>query len=271
MALDLERARDYVATHGSDMEKARLAVLLGKPAEPPQAFLDLQQDDGGFPYDWIAGAPRSLQHTATSLRWLHDLGLDDHAVTAKAVAFLVNAQKSRGIWRESDDLRRYDLPLWMDPDATAADVYTTASCASALVPFPEGSLALDRAQAWLQSQQGRDGLLQGFKLHASAYAVPVFSETLGIEGRGIRRLVGGLGNVLRSDWAASTLVLLLRQMFDAGYGLRTEVVARAWTMLQAAQLADGSFAEEDEDTGSSAVTLDVMFVAHQLGYEIAPA
>lgn len=269
MAVNLERARNFVATHGTLVEQARLAVLLGKEPEPPGTLTDLQHANGGLPYDWEAGAPVSLQHTALTLQWLRDLELTNDTAATKAVTFLLKAQKGRGLWRESDELRRYDLPLWMDPDASAADVYTTALCANALVPYPHASLVLDRAQAWLQTQQARDGLLQGFKLHASALAIPVFTETVGPESRATRRLVAGLGGSLGPDWAASTIVLVLRQMLDAGYGLRTELVARAWTILQTSQLQDGSFRSEDENIRSTAVTLDVLYIAHQLGYEVA--
>ena len=269
MAVNLERARSFVAAHGTPVERARLARLLGNSPEPPTVLLGLQHADGGFPYDWEAGAPVSLQHTATTLQWLRDLELTNEPAATRAATLLLKAQKGRGLWRESDELRRYDLPLWMEPDDSAADVYTTALCANALVPYPQASLVLDRAQAWLQTQQARDGLLQGFKLHASVLAIPVFPETVSTESRATRRLVAGLGGSLGPDWPASTMVLLLRHMLDAGYGLRTEVVARAWTMLQPAQMEDGSFANEDENIGSAAVTLDVLFIAHQLGYEVA--
>jgi hypothetical protein len=268
MTLNLAQARRYVVAHGTPIEQARLAALEGNAVEPPASLLAAQQPSGGFAYEWMADAPPSLNHTALALGWLRDMGHGDGDMSAKGVAFLIAAQGKRGIWRESAELLRYDLPLWMDPDATAADVYTTALCSSALVPYPEASLVVDRAVAWLQTQQGRDGLLQGFKLHASALAVPAFTEILGGDARATRRLVSGLGDALDKQWAAATVVLLLRRMLDAGYGLRTGVVARAWSMLPTLQLADGSFADEEEDTGSSAVTLDVLYLAHQLGYEI---
>ena len=268
MALDFAQARQFVAAHGTTIERARLAVLVGEPTAAPSAFLALQRSDGAFPYDWTAGAPPSLNHTATALHRLRDLGLGDSPPTRAAVTFLVNAQSKRGIWRESKELLRFALPAWMDPESTAADIYTTALCANAVTPYDDGALAIDRATAWLQTQQARDGLLNGFKVTASAYAVPVFAELLGAEGRATRRLVGGIGNVLRPDWSASALALLLRQLFDAGYGLRTEVVARAWTALQNAQQADGSFVDEDDEASPSAVTLEVLVVAHQLGYDI---
>src|SRR3712207_8336895 len=52
------------------------------------------------------------------------------------------------------------------PYTTLFRSYTTALCGATLIAGGEGDVAADRAVVWLQTQQGRDGLLHGFKLHA---------------------------------------------------------------------------------------------------------
>jgi len=265
--MDLERARLFVAQHGTPIERARLHALLDNVAahEAPPELAALQNPDGGFPFELRTGNPSALYHTAQALDWLRDLGQHGSETARGAYAFIRSRQRRRGLWRESDELRRFELPLWMDPESAAGDIYTTALCGAAVIPSGEGDLAADRAIAWLQTQQGRDGLLQGFKVHASSLAVPVFAHSLGQEARATRRLVGGLGSALGPEWTPPMLANLLRRLLDGGYGPRTQVVARAWEMLQGMQEDDGSFSPGDEPESATAATLLVIGVARQFG------
>lgn len=265
--MDLERARSYVMEYGSSLERARLHSLLDGAAGDvvPPEIAALQNPDGGFPFELQTGNPSSLYHTAHMLDSLHDLRQHDSAIAAGAYAFVLSRQKRRGIWRESDELRRFELPLWMDPESAAGDVYTTALCGATVVTSGEADLAIDRAIVWLQTQQGRDGLLHGFKLHASSLAVSLFAHGLGQEARPTRRLVAGLGAALGPEWTPPMLANLLRRMLDAGYGLRTQLVTRAWEMLQGLQADDGSFPTGDEPESRVATTLLVLDVGRRIG------
>jgi hypothetical protein len=178
--------------------------------------------------------------------------------------FIEQRQTARGIWRESADLQRFNPPLWMDPDSTAADVYTTAICANTLAVLGGDELAVDQAVAWLQTQQARDGLLAGFKAHSSWLALPAFTTIYGPETRTTRRLVAGLGSILDDGWPASMLAWLLQCALDAGYTRRTELVDRAWQQLERAQQPDGSFTV-DEGDDSIHITLQALDVARRIG------
>ena len=266
MRMDLQRARAFVETHGTPIERARLHALLGGgQATLPPELAGLQNPDGGFPYGLQIGRPSTLNHTALALGWLVDLGQAEGQVARGAYAFLHSRQTLGGIWRESQDLPQDDLPLWMDPESAVADVYTTALCAATLLDDEQAELALHRAVGWLQTQQGRDGLLHGFRLHASWLAAPVFAQILGDEARPTRRLIAGLGRALTPEWTASMIAEMLSRLLQAGYTPRTEVVARGWELLQGAQEADGSFASEDGVEGAVAATLRVLDVARRLG------
>lgn len=244
-----------------------MEALLGRgPAtEILPELATLQNPDGGFPYGLQAGHPSTLYYTCQVVDWLDDLGQATSPAALAAYAFLRSRQTLGGIWREDQALRRDDLPLWMDPEATAADVYLTALCAATLLRDDDASIGIDRAVVWLQTQQGRDGLLQGFRLHASWLAMPAFAEMLGQEARPTRRLITGLGKALTSEWAASMIAEMLRRLLDAGYSLRTEVVARGWELLQQAQQPDGSFDSEEAPEGAVSATLAVLQVARLLG------
>jgi hypothetical protein len=266
MAIDIQKGREFVQTHGTPIERARLAALLDglRPAAIPPELHALQNPDGGFPYMLIAGQPSTLNHTAKVLEWLADLGLDNDPVAGGAIAFLRARQTLGGIWREDRMLQHEDLPLWMDPDSTAADVYTTALCGAALFKDETAIIQIDRAVTWLQTQQGRDGLLPGFKLQASAMALPVFENLLGDASRHTRRLVAGLGRALTPDLDGGLLAELLFRLRQAGYGFHTEVVVRAWDLLQASQAPDGSFTSEEPEEAPIAATIRALDTAHSI-------
>lgn len=249
MTIDLARARAFAEAQGSALDRARLDALLGGDGPPavPDELRALQNDDGGFALGQIPGQPSALSPTAYALTWLRDLQLADSPEARRALEFIEERQTARGIWRESPALQRFSPPPWMDPESPAADIYTTALCASTLIVLDGDELAADQAVGWLQTQQGRDGLLNGFKAHSSWLAIPAFARVLGPETRATRRLVGGLGALLAPEWPASMLAWMLRCLLDGGYTRRTQVVARAWELLGAAQQPDGSFTVDQGD------------------------
>ena len=268
MAIDIRRGQTFVQAHGTPLERARLAALLGgaRPGDVPPELHALQNPDGGFPYRLQIGLPSTLNHTVQVLQWLDDLRLGDAPVAGGARAFLRSRQTRGGIWREDRMLQQYDdLSPGMDSELTAADVYTTALCGAALIVDDAAIVQIDRAMTWLQTQQGRDGLLQGFKARASAIALPVFEHLLGEEARPTRRLIAGLGHALMPDWDGGMLTELLFRLRQAGYGFHTEVVVRAWDQLQAAQAPDGSITtEEHADTLEATIrALDIAYSVEQ--------
>jgi squalene cyclase len=254
MAIDIARAQAFVQANGTSLEQARLLGILEpdrlREEAPPalDEFLALQQPDGSFPFDLVAGRPSAFSTTAYALYWLHELRQGDSPAIQRAIEYLSEQQTRSGIWRESPALQRFNPPPWSDPDSTPADIYTTALCAGALAVFSDDELPVDRAVNWLQTQQARDGLLTGFRTHSSWLAVPAFEKIYGQETRATRRLIAGLGEALSKQWPGSMLAWMLQALLDAGYTTRTALVERAWELLQTNQQPDGSFSIDEEDS-----------------------
>lgn len=265
MTINIERARLFVDEHGTAVERARAAALVDnrKPEQAPDEIRALQNADGGFPVGLVAGRPSALSPTAYVLTWLRELGLRKSPEAQRALALISQRQLRSGIWREQPEVQQFDVPLWMDPDSTAADIYTTALCAGTLAVLGADELPVDIAANWLQKQQARDGVLTGFRAISSWLAVPAFAQIYGRETRATRRLIGGLGGILSEEWSAGMLAWMLQSLLDAGYTRRTELVDRAWNMLVAAQQPDGSFAP-DEDESPVQITLQAIDVARRM-------
>lgn len=265
MKLDLERATAFVETQGSALDRARVHVITGtvQLMEVPDELRALQNADGGFPVGLVVGRPSALSPTAHALSWLRDLQLVERAEAQRALAFIAARQMPRGIWRERLDVQPFNPPPWMDPESTAADVYTTALCAGTIAVLSDDDLPVDLAVNWLQTQQGPDGLLIGFKAHSSWLAVPAFERINGQEGRATRRLIAGLGDILDEEWPGSMLAWMLQCLLDAGYTRRTQLLNRAWQFLVAAQQPDGSFSVDEGDDPIQ-TTIQAIDVAQRL-------
>ncbi|RLE51067.1 MAG: hypothetical protein DRJ20_02670, partial [Candidatus Methanomethylicota archaeon] len=109
MQLDFEtRAARYVMEWGEWIEKLQLLVLLGFKVERAKIYVEklisLQNQDGGFPKNWIKGNPSSLMETATALELLAKMKFKSE-VMRKAAKFLADKQLANGSWRE--EIREY--------------------------------------------------------------------------------------------------------------------------------------------------------------------
>ncbi|GAC1359725.1 MAG: hypothetical protein NVSMB42_19140 [Herpetosiphon sp.] len=265
--MDLQAAITFVATRGTALDKERLAGITERQRQQglPAALEAARNQDGGWALGLVAGQPSALHTTVLALEALIDIGAA-REVVQPGLTFLQGRHQPRGVWREVQELKAFSLPPWADPELPAADVYTTALCAGALVAAGGSTLAVDRAVVWLQTQQGRDGLLPGWKLHSSWLALPAFAQSLGIDSRATRRLYGGLSNGLSDEWTGGMIVGCLEAVLQASYDDTGTLTQQLMSMLATKQDATGGF-EAGEDEQPVDVTLQAVRVLTRLERE----
>lgn len=267
--MNIAHAIRFVQSSPDPVLRARLAALIeAAPAsEAVIASLAAQQNlDGGWSFGGVAGRPSSLVDTCQMLNSLVELDEISSAPAERGRAFLLAQQSPRGWWRESASLAEFDLPIWLDPEVEGALVYTTAMCASTLAGTddPEDLLAVDQAVGWLQPQVAPNGLLPGYRAFSTAAALPAITAIAHRESRTVRRMVGGLGDLLSADWDASMLGMLLAGLSQAGLPRATKVIERALAMLTRLQRADGAWADEN-GAADAALTLQIIRAARRFG------
>src|SRR5437870_9101599 len=123
----------YIQENGDELERARLAGLLGRSrAEPKVArsLLARQNEDGGFPYGLIQGRPSAITATATAMQWMHHLRLLPSSYVERATGYLLTVQRPDGAWEESPAVLRFDPPALVRPGVPLARTYCTALAAS---------------------------------------------------------------------------------------------------------------------------------------------
>lgn len=267
--MNLQTAIDYVQSSDDPLLQAQLAAALeGAPASDTVVALvsERQNADGSWPYRNQVGSPPSLHETC---RWLHTLAALDEAwneSAAHASAWLRDQQRPRGWWRETEALTQYDPPLWMHPESDDATIYTTALCANtlALIGEDEDLLAIDKAVTWLQPQIASNGLLPGFRIHATALALPAFVAIGHAETRPVKRMLRGLSDALSDEWDTPMPALALAALAQAGFRRDARLVQRILNLLSLRQQPDGAWHNEDERP-DAALTLQIVRATRRAG------
>lgn len=266
--MNLGQATRWIETNGDELLNARLAALLeGAPAPEPllASIAAGQRPDGSWPFAGEPANPSSLHETCRMLQLLADLDAPEHPAAAAGRGYLSQTQSPRGFWREQQALAALQPPLWMDPESDDATIYTTALCAATLgaVENPD-MLAVDQAVTWIQPQVASNGLLPGFRIHATALAVRALVAAAHRETRSVRRMVGGLGDHLSAEWDAPTLAVVIDSLGAAGFPRATRVIERALPLLSKLQRPDGAWPDEQNQPDGQ-LTWQIVRAARRLG------
>lgn len=249
----------FIRSAGDLVEQARLHYLLDE--EPPtqaikQRLFAGQREDGGWNPFW-ASDYSSLDATCFRLTQAEQLGLTVNEVAVRlALAFLERRQRENGSWEEEEDLAER-TPPWATPGDLSARLYLTANCGFWLAALAGASEHTQQAASYLQSYLDEEGHLPTF-VHVYWLAGGLWYRLRRPEAR---RVFNTLAQQL-SDLPVSNLAWLLSTLLLAGVPSAHPLVARAASLLDQQQEADGHWASEDGPARDVHVTLEAMRVLH---------
>jgi len=258
--IDWGRTIAYIDHSGSELERARLRGILGRPRPDAKVIRGLearQRDDGGFPYGFVQGRPSTVDTTATALAWLDDLGLLDSLHAERALVFLLAAQRPEGAWDEPAALFRYSPPPQLVPGDLRVRVASTALVGYWLARAGERGDTVMRAAAYLRAHQAPNGRFAGF-LRATWLAAALFYMVEGPGAAPVVRAFDALAAVSPDHWGPGALAQALGVLGDSGVGADVPFVADSLTRLCAACQPDGSWISEDGDAYHVEVTLHAL-------------
>ncbi len=265
MAAYLTRALGFIEENGDEVERARLAGLLGRSPPDPRPLRSLtsrQHDDGGFPYGMIPGRPSSVTATARALRWMEDLRIRSSVHGQRAASFLLMVQRQDGAWDESPALIKFDPPVSIRPGTPFARRYCTGLAALALARAldPAGD-AVMRAAEFLRSHP--DGAAPAAELAETAAIVTALLTIA--EGRSSTVAADGaeaLSRVPAELWTPDRLAAALDAFETAGFSADDPMVSWAIRRLLDIQTADAGWRSalgSDRDVEVSLDALSVLF------------
>jgi len=258
--IDWGRTIACVDHNGSELERARLRGILGRPRPDAKVIRGLearQRDDGGFPYGFVQGRPSAVDTTATALAWLDDLGLFDSVHAERALMFLLALQRPDGSWDESAALFRYNPPPHLVPGDPRVRVASTALVGYWLARAGAHDDTVMRAAAYLRAHQTPSGRFVGF-LRATWLATALFYMMEGPGAAPVGRAFDALAAVPPERWRPGALAQALGVFGDSGVGEDVPVVAESLARLCAACQPDGSWISEDGDAYHVEVTLQAL-------------
>ena len=155
-SVDVARALEFVAAHGTSAHNTLAAVAVGK-ASPETALMQIgtyQRPDGGWArIDPDFTADLSLiSQTWLGLHWLIALRPAGADALARTLEFLAASQQTSGCWDEPDAILAYDPPPWMVPNQQANQVWlTSAVCCKLKELGCEDSVRFNAALGFLRA------------------------------------------------------------------------------------------------------------------------
>mgnify|MGYP000144318458 CR=1 FL=1 len=236
MQLDFEtRAARYIMEWGEWIEKLQLLALLGFKFERAKIYVEklikLQNQDGGFPRNWIKGRASSLLETATALELLAKMNFREE-VLEKAAKYLVEKQLANGSWREEKE--EYGERRAEKHRVTLE----TARILRALASFDAKNAGIEKAIAYLAYAQREDGLWltshldESVDMEASSEAILALLEVGSEKAKQLARI--GVEALWRwfvekatEDWSEmpKEALSIAEALIEAGYG-EAEAVRR---------------------------------------------
>jgi len=206
--LNISKAISFVEANGTALEKYRLYFLLGKERndEIPLLHLrNLQNEDGGFPYNDEKGKLDCVNATSNNLSLMIELRLDKSDVCRKTVEYLLKIQGKDGSWSENEAIKQYNPPFWDMPNDLKTTIWLSASITNYLIQLGyENTSAIQKAAGFLLKNRDNEGKFAGF-LHSTWISIGVFGQLEGSNSdimkkalkvieQNIEKLMGGAGD-----------------------------------------------------------------------------
>lgn len=266
--MDIQQAITYIEAKGSAMETARLHAIVHATVPQPevtQNFLGLQNDNGGFPYQFVSGNLSTLNETTVALWWMEELDLLSSPAASKAFEYLLSVQAQDGSWDEDPLIAQYDLPPWIQLGDQKTRLYLSAygSYWLALGGYTR-SPAFRKALHFLIRNQDGSGKFYGY-LHTTWIAAGVMLMAGERYASVADKAIQALAARTLEDWADSQIAWALDCLSRGGLPMSHPFVDQCLKELLPRQKLDGSWASEDGEAYAVSATIQVMKILKRYG------
>jgi squalene cyclase len=251
-------ALSFVEERGSSLEQARLRCILQEVEPEPdviQPFIELQNDDGGFPFGRVQGNLSTVNRTLAALSWMDDLGMLVSPPASRALEYLLAVQRDDGGWDEDPAIAQYDLPPWISPGDLRTRLYLSSYAAYWLAVTGYASHpAFRKALEFLLKHQDETGKFYGF-LHSTWIATSVFAMAGERYSTVVEQGLQALMDRPLAAWEASQIAWVLDCLGRAGLPRDHPFIEKCLAELRQRQRADGSWSSEDGEAFAVGATI----------------
>jgi len=262
--LDVQKATRFIKENGTELEKYRLRYLLSKERddEVPLRYLrQLQNDDGGFPYEDEKGKLSSVNFTSVNLSLMIELGLTRSDVCRKTLEYLMKVQGVDGSWDENQAINQYSPPFWNTPGDLKTKMWLTATITNYLIQLGyRESEAVRKATQFLLENRNEQGAFSGF-LHSTWISVRVFGQLEGPDSEVVKKALRVIEqNISRMEDGAADFIWCLECFCVAGISKDTPIVKRCIDRVIELQRDNGAWTSGDGEKYSVSTAINALRV-----------
>jgi len=260
--LHTSKAISFVEANGTALEKYRLHFLLGKERNdeiPLRHLRNLQNEDGGFPYNDEKGRASCVNSTSNNLSLMIELKLDKSDVCKRAVEHLFKIQGKDGGWSESEAIKEYNSPFWDLPNDLKTTMWLTANISNYLIRLGyRNSSAVQRAAGFLLKNRDNEGKFAGF-LHSTWISIGVFGQLEGSNSAIVKKALNVLEqNIEKLKDSAGDLAWCLECFHVAELPKENPLVKRCIEELVRLQKENDTWKSGDGEEFTVSTTINVL-------------
>ena len=267
--MDVQKAISFIEENGTELERYRLSYLLRKERDddvPLRYLREIQNDDGGFPYENEKSKASCIMNTSASLGLMIEWGLAKSDVCRKTVEYLLRIQGRDGSWDENDEIRQYNPPFWNLPGDPKTKMWLTADVCNYLIQLGYGeSKAVKKATEFLLKNRDAEGKFAGF-LHSTWISVAVFGQLKGSDSEVVKKALRVIErNISRIEDSAADLIWCLECFHVAGIFKDASIVKRCIKRVIDLQKENGAWTSGDGEKYNVSTTINALRVLKMYG------
>ncbi len=263
--IDIQKTIEFVLDSKSKINIAKLNVILGNDLEENQQkilefYLNLQNNDGGFPHQNISKQISTINVTTASLHTMLDYGLDSNKAFQRGINFLKKHQNSMGFWTEPQALLELKPPIWDDPTNELSRIWLTANTCHLFARTKEiNSSNIKIGITYLMENLDENRQLKGYFL-ANWIAVAIFGISNGKDDELTKNFVRIVDRNLENILGTSDVAWCLHCFQNAGFQKNHPIVSRMLDDLISIQNKDGNWTSVDGNEFDVSTTVYALYI-----------
>jgi len=258
---NFKAALKFVEHFGNELERYRVQYLFYgiRNDEIPLHYLrELQNEDGGFPFNLEKGKESSVSETCGVLAILEELNLNASDVCKKTISYLFKVQEEDGSWDENIEIKKYNPPFWDMPGDLKTKMWLTGEITRLLIKLNyKDARPVEKALDFLLKHRDKEGKFAGFRI-STWIAIAIFGQLKGLNNELVDKALSVVGNWIDDESDASFLVWYLECLGQGDIPKNHPIIRKCLNKLIKQQHKNGRWTSEDGERYTVSTTISTL-------------